>query len=130
MEPVFFKRREHHPFLPDTPLVLPRQPPPGPKFSQFHAVFWKCWQNCTLEPPGVLVPPPMRNPGFYPATPQAGIFLTTKGDCDPPYHQLTILYCDRQIDLIEMVKNIKKYDKKNNSITFSLLKIVNKTYHN
>ena len=35
---------------------------PGPKFSQFHAVFWKIWQNC------MLAPPPTGNPGPAPAT--------------------------------------------------------------
>ena len=34
-------------------------PPKGPKFSQFHAVFWKILPNCMLAPPpmGILVPP-------------------------------------------------------------------------
>ena len=38
----------------------------GPKFSQFHAVFRKIWQNHMLAPPGGLAPPPTGNPG--PAT--------------------------------------------------------------
>ena len=34
-----------------------RAPPHGPKFSQFHAVFWKIWQNHMLVPPwGVGAP--------------------------------------------------------------------------
>ena len=28
-----------------------RAPPYGPKFSQFHVVFWKIWQNHILVPP-------------------------------------------------------------------------------
>ena len=41
--------------------------PYSPKFSQFHAVFWKIWQNCMLVPPsGRLAPPPTRNPGSAP----------------------------------------------------------------
>ena len=36
----------------------PGAPPPNnPKFSQFHAVFRKIWQN------HMLVPPPTGNPG-------------------------------------------------------------------
>ena len=31
------------------------------KFSQFHAIFWKSWQNCILAPPGGLAPPPTGN---------------------------------------------------------------------
>ena len=38
----------------------PRRPP-GPKFSQFHAVFWKICQNHRLAPP------PTENPGSAPA---------------------------------------------------------------
>ena len=43
-----------------------RAPPHGPKFSQFHAVFHKIWQNHMLVPPpegwrpflrGILDPP-------------------------------------------------------------------------
>ena len=30
---------------------------PGSKFFQFHAVFWKIWQN------RMLAPPPRENPG-------------------------------------------------------------------
>ena len=34
------------------PRGRPRRVPPyGPKFSQFHAVFWKIWQNHMLAPP-------------------------------------------------------------------------------
>ena len=44
-----------------------RVPPPtrGSKFFQFHAVFWKFWQNRMLAPPspGELAPPPRGNPG-------------------------------------------------------------------
>ena len=49
--------------------VLPaRAPPPprGPKFSQFHAVFCKIWQNHMLTPPGGLAPPPTGNPRSAP----------------------------------------------------------------
>ena len=35
----------------------------GPKFFQFHAVFWKISQNHMLAPPGELAPPPRGNPG-------------------------------------------------------------------
>ena len=39
----------------------------GPKFSQFHAVFRKFWQNHRLAPlPGGLAPPPTENPGSVP----------------------------------------------------------------
>ena len=42
--------------------------PHGPKFSQFHAVFRKIWQNRVLAPPrGGLALPPMGNPGSAPA---------------------------------------------------------------
>ena len=34
--------------------------PHAPKFSQFHAVFMKIWQN------RMLAPPPSGNPGFAP----------------------------------------------------------------
>ena len=47
----------------------PASPPPrpqGPKFSQFHAVFCKIWQNHMFAPPGGLAPPPMGNPGSAP----------------------------------------------------------------
>ena len=37
--------------------------PPGPKFSQFHAVFGKIWQNRMLVLPRELAPPPRGNPG-------------------------------------------------------------------
>ena len=40
--------------------------PLRPKFSQFHAVFWKIWQFCMLAPPGPLAAPPMGNPGPAP----------------------------------------------------------------
>ena len=36
------------------------RPPHGPKFSQFHAVFRKIWQN------HMLAPPPTGNPGSAP----------------------------------------------------------------
>ena len=39
----------------------------GPKFSQFHAVFRKIWQNHMLTSPGGLAPPPTGNSGFVPA---------------------------------------------------------------
>ena len=45
---------------------MPPVRPHGPKFSQFHAVFWKIWQNRMLVPPG-LAPPPTENPGSVPA---------------------------------------------------------------
>ena len=46
-----------------------RTPPYGPKFSRFHAVFGKIWQNCMLTPPedwhpllqGILEPPLVSN---------------------------------------------------------------------
>ena len=41
-------------------------PPYGSKFSQFHAVFRKIWQNHMLAPPRGLAPPPTRNPGSAP----------------------------------------------------------------
>ena len=43
-------------------------PPHGPKFSRFHAVFWKIWQNCMLAPPPPrgLAHPPTGNPGSAP----------------------------------------------------------------
>ena len=50
--------------------VLPaRAPPPyGPKFSHFHAVFGKIWQNRMLAPAARgLAPPPTGNPGSAPA---------------------------------------------------------------
>ena len=40
--------------------------PDGPKSSQFHALFWKIWQNRMLMPPRGLVPPPLGNPGSAP----------------------------------------------------------------
>ena len=40
--------------------------PYGQKFSQFHAVFRKIWQNHMLAPLGGLAPPPMGNPGSAP----------------------------------------------------------------
>ena len=40
------------------------RPPLVSKFFQFHAVFWKIWQNLMLAPPpGGLVSPPRGNPG-------------------------------------------------------------------
>ena len=39
---------------------LRRGPLYGPNFSQFHAVFWKIWQN------PMLAPPPTGNPGSTP----------------------------------------------------------------
>ena len=44
----------------------PGVPPYGPKFSQFHAVFWKKCQSHMLAPPGGLVPPPVGNSGSAP----------------------------------------------------------------
>ena len=71
---------EHHPFPPDPPLVLPRYPLPRPKIflisCSWHSLeFWRLLLRGILDPP--LLPP------------QAEIFLTTKGDRDPLYHQLT-----------------------------------------
>ena len=44
------------------------RPPYGPKFSRFHAVFRKIWQNRMLAPPPRgLAPPPTGNPGSAPA---------------------------------------------------------------
>ena len=41
------------------PRGHPGAPAPyGPKFSQFHAVCQKIWQNHMLAPPGGLAPPP------------------------------------------------------------------------
>ena len=40
-----------------------RGPIYDPKFSQFHATFWKIWQNHMLALPGGLAPPPAGNPG-------------------------------------------------------------------
>ena len=46
-----------------------RVPPYGPKFSQFHPVFHKIWQNHMLPPPPRgLAPPPTGNPGSAPAS--------------------------------------------------------------
>ena len=46
----------------------------GPKFSSFHAIFQKIWQNCILTPPlGGLAPPPMGNSG----SPPASIYVST-----------------------------------------------------
>ena len=47
-------------------------PPYGPKFSRFHVVFWKIWQNHMLTPPkgwhpllrGILDPPLVIERGF------------------------------------------------------------------
>ena len=36
------------------------------KFSQFHAVFRKIWQNHMLASPRGLAPPPTGNPGSAP----------------------------------------------------------------
>ena len=47
----------------------PRHVPPtyGPKCSQFHAVFWKIWQNHMLaSPPCRVDAPPTGNPGSAP----------------------------------------------------------------
>ena len=47
------------------------RPPYGPKFSQFHVVFQKIWQNHMLVPPPPprgLAPPPTGNPGSAPVT--------------------------------------------------------------
>ena len=42
--------------------------PYGPKFSHFHAVFGKIWQNSMLAPPPQrLAPPATGNPGSAPA---------------------------------------------------------------
>ena len=43
-----------------------RASPYAPKWSQFHAVFWKISQNRMLAPPSPrgLTPPPTGNPGF------------------------------------------------------------------
>ena len=41
----------------------PTAPPPGPKCSQFHAVFCKMWQNHMLAHPP---PPPLRHRGLVP----------------------------------------------------------------
>ena len=42
--------------------------PYGPKFSQFHAVFRKIWQNHMLAPPRRLAPSPTGNPGPAPGS--------------------------------------------------------------
>ena len=48
-------------------------PPHGPKFSQFHAVFWKILQNRILAPPPEgRRPLPTGNPGSAPGS------ITTK----------------------------------------------------
>ena len=45
-------------------MVDLKAPPYGPKFSQFHAVFQKIWQNHMLaSSPRGLSPPPTGNPG-------------------------------------------------------------------
>ena len=44
-----------------------RGAPYSPKFSQFHAEFWKFWQNRMLAPPGGLTPTLTGNPGSAPA---------------------------------------------------------------
>ena len=41
----------------------------GPKFSQFHAVVWKSWQNY------MLAPPPTGNPGSAPGAQPRNIIL-------------------------------------------------------
>ena len=41
-------------------------PPYSPKFSQFHAVFQKIWQNHMLAAPQGSAPPPTGNPGSAP----------------------------------------------------------------
>ena len=43
-----------------------RASPYGPKFSQFHADFWKFWQIVGWRPLGGLAPPPTGNPGSAP----------------------------------------------------------------
>ena len=44
----------------------PSPPPHGPKFSQFHAVFRKMWQNHMLAPPGGSAPPSYGKSWIYP----------------------------------------------------------------
>ena len=46
--------------------------PHGPKFSQFHAVFWKIWQNRIWAPSEGLMPlprgildPPLLKPDLF-----------------------------------------------------------------
>ena len=49
-------------------------PPYGPKFSQFHAVFRKIWQN------HMLAPPPMGNPGSAPGSHEICVTVVSVGD--------------------------------------------------
>ena len=55
----------NHQVLPQ-PVADLIERPLHPKFSQFHAVFQKIWQNHMLALPGGLAPPPMGNPGSAP----------------------------------------------------------------
>ena len=65
-------------------------PPIGPKFSQFHAVFRKIWQNRMLAPPLEGWPPPTGNPGFAPERFLIHI-ITLLSDYLTPYTQTSDL---------------------------------------
>ena len=56
----------------------PKSAPYGPKFSQFHAVFRKIWQNHMLVPPGGLAPPPTGNPRSAPGKTNMILFGLSK----------------------------------------------------
>ena len=61
--------RPRHALNPPPPRHPPHPLPTSrlkiPEFSQFHAAFWKCWQNRMSAPPGMKTPP-TRNPGYVP----------------------------------------------------------------
>ena len=52
-----------------------RAPPNGPKFSQFHAVFRKIWEN------HMLAPPPTGNPGSAPVNVTSSELYELKTEC-------------------------------------------------
>ena len=63
-------------------------PAHGPKFSQFHAVFRKIWQNHMLVPPWRVGAPPTGNPGSAPAMDRGHTFLTSwSRQCHRPRHR-------------------------------------------
>ena len=61
---------KYHCTVADLRGAPPASAPPygSPKFSQFHAVFRKIWQDRMLAPPRGLAPPPAGNPGSAPVT--------------------------------------------------------------
>ena len=61
----------------------PYSHPYSSKFSQFHVVFWKIWQNCMLATTAPLPPPedrlpPTENPGSAPGCANLGLILGSK----------------------------------------------------